>query len=114
MAPPCRLVRQGAEIGAKGRLSDPISRPRDSRSRGTAPSCEWLKEQDWRLKICFISNYNVGFGLSGGDRIFIELMKGWRQHAQIVLLGCEEAILISRRYGIENVHTLPTLSLIHI
>ncbi|MFZ4396903.1 MAG: glycosyltransferase family 4 protein [Kiritimatiellia bacterium] len=63
------------------------------------------------MKICFISNYNVGFGLSGGDRIFIELMKGWRRHAQIVLLGCEEAILISQRYGIEDVHTLPTCAL---
>jgi len=40
-----------------------------------------------RVKICFISNYNVGFGLSGGDRIFIELMKGWRRHAQVLCWG---------------------------
>ncbi|MEI7899617.1 MAG: glycosyltransferase family 4 protein [bacterium] len=54
------------------------------------------------MKICFISNYNVGFGLSGGDRIFIELMKGWRCHAQIVLMGCEEALVIAKRCGADD------------
>lgn len=52
------------------------------------------------MKICFISNYNVGFGLSGGDRIFIELMKAWRKHAEISLMGCREAIAISERAGV--------------
>ncbi len=60
------------------------------------------------MKICFISNYNVGFGLSGGDRIFIELMKGWRRHAQIVLVGCEEAIVIAKRGGAEDMRYLQT------
>ncbi len=60
------------------------------------------------MKICFISNYNVGFGLSGGDRIFIELMKEWRQHAEIVLLGCEEAIVIAKRGGANQVRFLQT------
>jgi len=60
------------------------------------------------VKICFISNYNVGFGLSGGDRIFIELMKGWRCHAQIVLLGCEEAVVIAERCGADGIRALRT------
>jgi len=61
-----------------------------------------------RVKICFISNYNVGFGLSGGDRIFIELMKGWRRHAQILLLGCGEAAAVAARCGATEVRVLLT------
>jgi glycosyltransferase involved in cell wall biosynthesis len=60
------------------------------------------------VKICFIANYNVGFGLSGGDRIFIELMKGWRRHAEIVLLGCGEAAAVSARWGADGVRVLLT------
>ncbi len=61
-----------------------------------------------RVKICFIANYNVGLGLSGGDRIFIELMKGWRRHAQIVLMGCGEAVAIAERCGAEGFRVLQT------
>lgn len=53
------------------------------------------------MKIVFIANNNIGFGLSGGDRIFTELIKGWKAHAQIVLMGCQEAIDIARRNGAE-------------
>jgi len=60
------------------------------------------------MKICFISNYNVGLGLSGGDRIFIELLKGWRGRAQLVLLGCGEALAVARRCGVEAVEMLET------
>jgi glycosyltransferase involved in cell wall biosynthesis len=60
------------------------------------------------MKICFISNYNVGVGLSGGDRIFIELMKGWRRHATIMLMGCEEALVIAKRCGADDVRFLCT------
>jgi glycosyltransferase involved in cell wall biosynthesis len=60
------------------------------------------------MKFCFISNYNVGLGLSGGDRIFIELMKGWRAHAQIVLLGCGEALAIAERCGAQGICCLRT------
>ncbi len=63
------------------------------------------------MKICFISNYNVGLGLSGGDRIFIELMKGWQRHAEIVLLGCGEAAAIATRCGATDAQILPTRAL---
>ncbi len=52
-------------------------------------------------KICFFSNNNIGLGFSGGDRIFTELLKGWKPHAEMMLLGSEEAITISRRNGVD-------------
>jgi glycosyltransferase involved in cell wall biosynthesis len=60
------------------------------------------------VKICFVSNYNVGLGLSGGDRIFIELMKGWGRHAEIMLLGCGEAAAIAARGGAAEARVLCT------
>lgn len=59
------------------------------------------------MKICFVANYNV-IGLSGGDRIFVELLKGWRHHAQMVLMGCGEAIFIAQEHGVQNVSFLET------
>ncbi len=53
------------------------------------------------MKIVFISNNNLGLGFSGGDRIFTELIKGWKNYATIQLMGSEEAILISKRNGVE-------------
>jgi glycosyltransferase involved in cell wall biosynthesis len=53
------------------------------------------------MKICFISNNNIGLGFSGGDRIFTELIKGWKQHASILLMGCQEALDIARRNGVD-------------
>jgi glycosyltransferase involved in cell wall biosynthesis len=53
------------------------------------------------MKICFIANNNIGFGLSGGDRIFTELIKGWKTHAPVQLMGCQEAIDIALRNGAE-------------
>ena len=60
------------------------------------------------MKICFVSNYNIGLGLSGGDRIFIEFLKHWHSHAQMILMGCGEAISIASRCGAENVRFLQT------
>lgn len=53
------------------------------------------------MKIVFIANNNIGFGLSGGDRIFTELIKGWRQHTPVQLMGCQEALDIALRNGAE-------------
>jgi len=53
------------------------------------------------MKIVFIANNNLGLGFSGGDRIFTELIKGWKRYATIQLMGAEEAILISKRNGVE-------------
>ncbi len=54
------------------------------------------------MKICFISNNNIGFGLSGGDRIFTELIKGWKKYAHIQLMGCQEAIDIAMRNQVDG------------
>lgn len=45
-------------------------------------------------KILFIANNNIGFGLSGGDTIFIQLLNYWQKKCQLTLLGCQEAINI--------------------
>jgi len=59
------------------------------------------------MKFCFIANNNIGFGLTGGDRIFTELIKGWKDRASILLMGSQEAIDIAMRYG-ANVAFLKT------
>ena len=51
--------------------------------------------------ICFTSVNNVGVGFSGADRIFTELLKAWQGRARLTLLGCEEAIVISKRNGVD-------------
>lgn len=45
-------------------------------------------------KFLFIANNNIGFGLSGGDTIFIQLLKNWQSTNKITLLACQEAINI--------------------
>lgn len=49
--------------------------------------------------IIFFANYNLtDKGISGGDRIFIELIKNWRNKNKIILLGTEEAITVVKTY----------------
>ena len=55
------------------------------------------------MKICFIANNNVGDSISGGDRIFIEFLKNWRDDSELVLLGLEEAIKIAKYRGVLGV-----------
>ncbi len=45
-------------------------------------------------KFIFIANNNIGYGLSGGDTIFIELLNNWQSKNKIILLACQEAINI--------------------
>lgn len=45
-----------------------------------------------KLKILFIANNNIGFGLSGGDTIFIQLLSHWCRQSRLTLLACQEAI----------------------
>ena len=60
-------------------------------------------------KVIFIANNNIGdFGLSGGDRIFIELARGWKDRVKLYLMGCEEAITISKREGLKDIFFLET------
>ena len=52
-------------------------------------------------KIVFIANNNVGTGFSGGDSIFIEFLKNWKDKADLVLFGSEEAIEMAKKRGVD-------------
>ena len=47
-----------------------------------------------KLKVLFIANNNIGFGLSGGDTIFLKLLSHWKKQCSLTLLACQEAINI--------------------
>lgn len=52
-------------------------------------------------KIFFIANNNIGdSGLSGGDRICVELAKRWRTKTEVVFVATEEAITIYKKNGL--------------
>lgn len=53
-------------------------------------------------KILFISNNCIGAGLSGGDRIWIELLRGWRKRAEVTLMGSEEARAMAEQRGVSG------------
>lgn len=60
-------------------------------------------------RVFFIANNNIGdSGLSGGDRIFIELARGWKGKTELYLIGCEEAITLCKREGLTGVLCLET------
>lgn len=55
-------------------------------------------------KIIFFANYNLtDQGISGGDRIFIELIKNWKNKNLIVLFGTGESITVVKNYGITGI-----------
>ncbi|MBI5873407.1 MAG: glycosyltransferase [Candidatus Omnitrophica bacterium] len=52
----------------------------------------------------FISNSSIGdTGLSGGDRIYIELARAWKQNAKVSIVGCGEAVIIAKREGLTEI-----------
>lgn len=53
--------------------------------------------------ILFISNNNFGKGLSGGDRIFLNLIKYWQKYIKISLIGSTETQNLLKKYQIKNV-----------
>ncbi len=54
-------------------------------------------------KIFFIANNNIGdSGLSGGDRICVELAKNWRHKTDVIFVATEEAITIYKSHGLED------------
>ncbi len=63
----------------------------------------------------FIANNNIGdFGLSGGDRIFIELAKSWKERMRLTIVGTEEAVTVAKREGLSDINyfqTSPNLKL---
>lgn len=54
------------------------------------------------MKIAFIANNNIGSGLTGGDTIWVQLMKAWGRKDEVTLVGSEEAYDIARRKGLED------------
>ncbi|HAJ56591.1 MAG TPA: hypothetical protein DCL35_02350 [Candidatus Omnitrophica bacterium] len=57
-----------------------------------------------RKEFFFISNNSIGdTGLSGGDRIYIELARGWKDKANVSIVGCEEASIVSKREGLTDI-----------
>jgi len=58
--------------------------------------------------VVFIANNNLGEGLSGGDRIFAELMKRWSEKVHIIFLACEEAVKIAKRHGVVGIKIVQT------
>ena len=59
----------------------------------------------------FIYNYAIGdSGLSGGDRIFIELAKNWKNKVNLSVIGTEEAITICNLNGLRGIRFFKTSS----
>ncbi|HQP92118.1 MAG TPA: hypothetical protein PLU24_05530, partial [Candidatus Omnitrophota bacterium] len=55
-------------------------------------------------KFFFITNNTIGdSGLSGGDRIYIELARQWKLNSPLSMIGCEEASIVARREGLTDV-----------
>ena len=53
-------------------------------------------------KILFIANNNIGTGLSGGDRIFLELYRYWQKNINVSILGSAETKNLLLRYKLPN------------
>lgn len=70
------------------------------------------------MKFFFISNNTIApSGLSGGDRIYIELARGWKEKAKVSIIGCEEAVIVAKREGLSHTDyyiTSPDLKLKNI
>jgi len=65
-----------------------------------------------RIKSCFfVANNNIGVGgLSGGDRIFIELARNWKNKVKLTIIGCEEAIAVCKWKGLMDIDFLKSSS----
>jgi glycosyltransferase involved in cell wall biosynthesis len=59
-------------------------------------------------KIIFIANNNIGKGLSGGDRIFLEFLKSWQHKSKITIFASSETIDLLKRYKIKKVKIIKT------
>lgn len=59
-------------------------------------------------KILFIANNNVGSGLSGGDRIFLNFLKYWQDKADITIFASQETLLLLKRYQIKKIKIIIT------
>jgi glycosyltransferase involved in cell wall biosynthesis len=60
-------------------------------------------------KTLFISNWTQGSGMSGGDRIWTEFAKIWKNRLNLTLIGSEEAISMARRSGLTGVEFIQSM-----
>lgn len=51
--------------------------------------------------ILFIANNNIGNGLSGGDRIFLELARHWSKKLAITIIGGQETGKLLHQYSVK-------------
>lgn len=59
-------------------------------------------------KIIFIANNNLGNGLSGGDRIFLEFLKNWQNKSDITVFAAQETINLIHLHHIKKIKIIPT------
>ena len=63
----------------------------------------------------FVAINNIGTGaLSGGDRIFIELARCWKEKVDLSILGSEEALVVCRCNGLANLRMCEVSKMLHI
>lgn len=55
------------------------------------------------MSILFISNNNFSPGLSGGDRIFLELLRRWSSRQKTGLMGAAETKLLIKKYRVKKI-----------
>ncbi|MFA7301109.1 MAG: glycosyltransferase [Candidatus Shapirobacteria bacterium] len=55
-----------------------------------------------------IANNNIGTSQSGGDTIFLELIKHWQNKLDITVFGCQEAHALLNRYQLDHIKFIKT------
>ena len=61
-----------------------------------------------KKKLLIIANYNIGTSQSGGDTIFLELIKYWQSKFEITVLGAQESKNLLIRYQLNNINFVKT------
>ncbi len=63
-------------------------------------------------KTIFVANNNIGIGLSGGDRIFLELARYWQPKTDLIIIGSAETKRLIKRYRLPPItfHQTDTIS----
>lgn len=59
-------------------------------------------------RILIIANNNIGSGQSGGDTIFLNIIKNWQTHSQFTVLGAQETKNLLNRYKLKSVNFIKT------
>jgi hypothetical protein len=60
-------------------------------------------------KLLVVCHTNLGHSLSGGDRIFLNLIKYWQKYFEITAIGSQEAEVLLNKFKLK-VNFIPTVS----